>query len=107
MLIKPLSHGQWFLYFAMLPSLKNQIYGEGKKLGNEADKLLIEYIHNRTGKEYQPSYWYFHDFPKDCKDPNQFTPLKRVDRSVYHYLNCTGVAQLCKMLGDPDAERIA
>ncbi|SFM28620.1 hypothetical protein SAMN03159341_12431 [Paenibacillus sp. 1_12] len=88
----------------MLPSLKEQIRGESAKLGSPTDALLIEYTHNRTGKEYQPSYWYFHDFPKNCKDPTTFTPLKRVDRSVYHYLNCVGVARLCQMVGDPDAE---
>ncbi|WP_284639381.1 MGH1-like glycoside hydrolase domain-containing protein [Paenibacillus silviterrae] len=65
---------------------------------------ITEYTHNRTGKEYQPSYWYFHNFPKDCKDPNTFTPLKRVDRSIYHYLNSLGVAALCKAAGDHEAE---
>jgi hypothetical protein len=102
---------QWYLVHRddkllaeMLPSLKRQIIGEGKKLGNAKDKLITEYTHNRTGKEYQPSYWYFHDFPKDCKDPNTFTPLKRVDRSIYHYLNSLGVAELCKAAGDPEAE---
>ncbi|MFD0677056.1 MULTISPECIES: MGH1-like glycoside hydrolase domain-containing protein [unclassified Paenibacillus] len=87
----------------ILPSLKAQVNGEGQKLGNRSDKLLTEYTHNRTGKEYQPSYWYFHQFPKDIKDPNTFTPLKRVDRSVYHYLNSTGVARLCEALGDDEA----
>jgi len=89
----------------MLPSLKKQIEGEAAKLGNPADKLIIEYVHQHTGKEYQPSYWYFHDYPIDPKDPNTYTPLKRVDRSVYHYLNCRGVAELCRLLDDPDAER--
>lgn len=42
----------------------------------------------KTGKEYQPSCWYFHDFPKDCMYPELITPLKRVYRSIYHYLNC-------------------
>lgn len=89
----------------MLPSLKRQIEGEGRKLGNPADKLIIEYVHQHTGKEYQPSYWYFHNYPRDPKDPGTYTPLKRVDRSVYHYLNCRGVAELCRLAGDPDAER--
>ncbi|TDF98715.1 MGH1-like glycoside hydrolase domain-containing protein [Paenibacillus piri] len=89
----------------MLPSLKAQVDGEGSKLGNETDRLITEHTHNRTGKEYQPSYWYFHNFPINCKDPNTFTPLKRVDRSVYHYLNCLGVAQLCATAGDFEADR--
>lgn len=88
----------------MLPSLKAQIGGESRIMGNGGDRLLIEYKHNRTGKEYQPSYWYFNDFPEDCKDPESWVPLKRVDRSVYHYLNCVGVARLCRLLGDPEAE---
>jgi hypothetical protein len=100
-----LVHRQMEIVEEMLPSLKEQIIGEGNKLGNTKDALIIEYTHNRTGKEYQPSYWYFHGFPKDCKDPAAFTPLKRVDRSVYHYLNCLGVAKLCRAAGDPDAER--
>lgn len=36
-------------------------------------------------------------------NPETYTPLKRVDRSVYHYLNCLGVASLCESLGDTDA----
>ena len=89
----------------MLPSLKKQIIGESKVYGNPSDSLLIEYNHKRTGKEYQPSYWYFHDYPDDCMNPDTYTPLKRVDRSVYHYLNCLGVASLCELLGDDDASR--
>lgn len=89
----------------MLPSLKSQIRGESEALGNSFDRLLTEYTHNRTGKEYQPSYWYFHNYPDDCKNPEQFTPLKRVDRAIYHYLNCLGVAQLCRILDDPEADR--
>ncbi|MBB6730676.1 hypothetical protein H7C18_07140 [Cohnella sp. CBP 2801] len=91
----------------LLPSLKKQIEGEAAKLGNSADTLIIEYVHQHTGKEYQPSYWYFHDYPKDPKDPSAYTPLKRVDRSIYHYLNCRGAAELCRLLDDPDAERFA
>ena len=90
---------------AILPSLKKQVTGEREALGNEADELIIERIHQHTGKEYQPSYWYFHDYPLDCRDPATYTPLKRVDRSVYHYLNCLGVARLCRALGDEEAER--
>ena len=101
-----LVHRDMDLLKEMLPSLKEQIRGESLKLGNDADGLLIEYTHNRTGKEYQPSYWYFHDFPKDCKDPATFTPLKRVDRSIYHYLNCIGTARLCRAAGDSDADEI-
>lgn len=88
----------------MLPSLKIQISEWQRLHGNERDQLMIEYRHTRTGKEYQPSYWYFHHYPKNPKDPETYTHLKRVDRSIYHYLNVLGVARLCDELGDPDAE---
>lgn len=87
-----------------LPGLKAQIASWIKAYGNERDSLMTEYRHTRTGKEYQPSYWFFHDYPKNPKDPDTYTPVKRVDRTVYHYLNALGVARLCAMLGDPEAD---
>lgn len=89
----------------MLPALKKQVDGESVVYGNEHDNLLIEYNHKQTGKEYQPSYWYFHDFAEDPLDEATYTPLKRVDRTVYHYLNCKAVATLCSIVGDQDEER--
>jgi len=89
----------------ILPSLKKQILGWAKVMGNENDSLLIETDHKRTGKEYQPSYWYFTDFPKDCKDKSLITPLKRVDRCIYQYLNMMGVSKLCEIIGDNEAEK--
>jgi len=68
------------------------------------DYLQIETKHPLTGKEYQPSYWYFHDYPDDVKDKSTYTPLKRVDRSIYVYLNALGIARLCGITGDPDEE---
>lgn len=87
----------------LLPALKRQMAAWKGAYGNERDELMIEYRHPRTGKEYQPSYWYFHNYPLNPKDPETYTPLKRVDRTVYHYLNTLGVAKLCEALGDPDA----
>lgn len=87
----------------LLPSLKRQMAAWKGAYGNERDELMIEYRHPRTGKEYQPSYWYFHNYPLNPKDPETYTPLKRVDRTIYHYLNTLGVAKLCEALGDPDA----
>ncbi|HZG85884.1 MGH1-like glycoside hydrolase domain-containing protein [Paenibacillus sp.] len=87
----------------LLPSLKKQVWLWKSIHGNERDELMIEYRHTRTGKEYQPSYWYFHNYPKNPKDPETYTHLKRVDRTVYHYLNALGVARLCEELGDPEA----
>lgn len=50
-----------------LPVVKKQREAWKKVYGNEEDSLLIQYVHQLTGMEYQPSYWYFHDFPLDCR----------------------------------------
>lgn len=90
----------------LLPALEKYLnahetfHTDGKSL------LQIEKIHQRTGKEYQPSYWYFHGFPQDCRDPEVYTWLKRVDRSVYHYLNMKGMAGLYRRFAmAPEAGR--
>jgi len=87
----------------LLPALKMQIDSWKRIHGSENDELMIEHKHTRTGKEYQPSYWYFHQYPKNPKDKATYTHLKRVDRAVYHYLNTLGVAKLCELLGDDEA----
>ncbi len=89
----------------MLPAMVRFVEGHIKVYGNAGDLLQIERVHQRTGKEYQPSYWYFHrdengEYPKNPKDPSKYTPLKRVDRSVYHYLNLKGLAAMCRLTGD-------
>ncbi|UUZ85122.1 hypothetical protein LJK88_17015 [Paenibacillus sp. P26] len=84
--------------------MKQNVEAWNRVHGNERDRLMIEYKHTRTGKEYQPSYWYFHQYPKNPKDKETYTHLKRVDRSVYHYLNTLGIARLCEAAGDPEAE---
>lgn len=89
---------------SVLPAFKHEVNGWQRRYGNENDHLMIEYRHTRTGKEYQPSYWYFHDYPRNPKDSSTYTHLKRVDRTVYHYLNVLGVAKLCDELGDPEAQ---
>jgi hypothetical protein len=88
----------------LLPALKRQIAAAHQVYGTDRDRLMIEYRHTRTGKEYQPSYWYFHNYPKNPKDKETYTHVKRVDRTVYHYLNTLGVARLCEELGDPEAK---
>ncbi|MDQ0898467.1 MULTISPECIES: trehalase family glycosidase [unclassified Paenibacillus] len=88
----------------ILPAMKLNVSAWNRVNGNDQDHLMIEYKHTRTGKEYQPSYWYFHQFPKNPKDKETYTHLKRVDRTVYHYLNTLGVAKLCEVTGDPEAE---
>ena len=39
------------------------------------------------------------------RDKSTYTPLKRVDRSVYHYLNTKGLAAICRILQDPDQKK--
>jgi hypothetical protein len=66
------------------------------------DHLQVDTDHRLTGKEYQPSYWYFTGYPDNAGDESSYTALKRVDRSVYTYLNLLGIAYLCDIMGDPD-----
>lgn len=70
------------------------------------DHLQVEYVHQLTGKEYQPSYWYFApSYPdKVSKITDDYTPLKRVDRSVYAYLDFIGLSHLYGAIGDRDEE---
>ena len=103
---------QWFLARPdpdlareVLPVLQGQVRAWQAVHGNPADQLMVEQRHSRTGKEYQPSYWYFSGFPCDPKDPAGYTPLKRVDRSVYQYMNALGVARLSAWVGDLPAAR--
>ncbi|QQR38309.1 MGH1-like glycoside hydrolase domain-containing protein [Devosia rhizoryzae] len=88
-----------------IPMLKRQVLGEAEFLATGEDNLPIQQRHQLTGKEYQPSYWYFHDYPDDPLDQSTYTPLKRVDRAIYHHLNARGVAGLCRLAGDSEADR--
>lgn len=90
----------------LLSRLKRFVAAHDRIYGSEADGLQVERIHQRTGKEYQPSYWYFSGFPADYKNPETYTWLKRVDRSVYHYLNIKGLAGLCRLCKDPAAAQL-
>lgn len=94
----------------MLPAMVRFVEGHVKVYGNPSDLLQIEEVHQRTGKEYQPSYWYFHrdengEYPKNPKDTSRYTPLKRVDRSVYHYLNLKGLSAMCRLTGDQEGSQ--
>lgn len=87
-----------------LPASKRQIQGWKSSFGNERDMLLREPKHALTGKEYQPSFWYFTDFPDNPKDLSQITTVKRVDRAIYFLLNVRGTAEMCRIVGDSDEE---
>ena len=97
-----------FLKF-VIGSFHKQVSGWEQKFGSE-DNPLITVTGNggSTGKEFQPGYWYFNDFkltPESdvyIKDKLNDTavPLKRVDASIYHYLNLMGVASMYRELGN-------
>ena len=99
-------HG-WESVADVLPTLKRQVRGERENQVPDSDELPVQVDHRLTGKEYQPSYWYFGGYPDDPKDPAGYTPLKRVDRAVYQHLNALGVARLCALAGDPDEPEFA
>jgi len=90
----------------VLEALKRQVRGERDILADRSDGLPVQEKHSLTGKEYQPSYWYFNrgEYPDRPSISAPYTPLKRVDRAVYQYLNAQGVRSLCDRRGDSDAE---
>lgn len=106
---------QWALYQTMLvhpdkalisvvlPGFKESFRRvlEAQRSGD--DLLPVCRDHRRTGKEYQPSFWYFTGFPDNARDNSSFTPLKRVDLAAYQYRNALGLAALCRAVDDPDA----
>lgn len=82
--------------------MKKCVDGNTKIYGSDNDNLQYEVRHQRTGKEFQPSYWYFTDYPKE-NAKKLATPLKRMDTSVYHYLNVTGLYRMMEAAGDAQA----
>ena len=104
-----LVHGGEEFVRRVLPAFKTDARNVYER-SRSGDSLQIEHAHQLTGKEYQPSYWFFgkNCFPKTVKPPKEgYTPLKRVDRSVYTYLNFFGLSRLCRLTGDPDAAYFA
>ncbi len=92
----------------VLPAFKRDTQAVFSENKGQNDSLQISYTHALTGKEYQPSYWYFGEsaFPDKVRGAREgYTPLKRVDRSVYEYLNLLGLGRLCNACGDADAKR--
>lgn len=89
----------------ILPQVKRTVDGNIIEHGAKNDYMQIVVKHQRTGKEYQPSHWYFTDFPLNGKDKSLITPLKRMDSSVYHYLNMKGLALMMKAVEDPEADK--
>ncbi len=90
----------------MLPAMKKCVDGNTEVYGAKDDYLQIEVRHQRTGKELQPSYWYFcENYPSIDNIKRTVTPLKRVDTSIYHYLNIRGLARMMDALGEPEAAK--
>ncbi|MBR7041431.1 MAG: hypothetical protein IKI24_06260 [Clostridia bacterium] len=88
----------------VLPAFKRDTLSVFSRHKGENDSLQVCYTHQLTGKEYQPGYWYFSGYPDKVKGTKEgYTPLKRVDSSVYMYLNCLGLKSLCEKAGDGDA----
>lgn len=94
-----LVHGDNGFVEQVLPAFSKNVRAILDAGRNERGKLPVCYDHRRTGKEYQPSFWYFNHYPDHAKDNSTFTFLKRVDLAVYLYLNALGVGKLCDGVG--------
>jgi len=89
---------------ARLEALKRNVRAWFRLFDPDGDSLPHVTDHNRTGKEYQPSYFYFDGFPKDAKGATKAL-LERVDVAAYQYMNAVGVSRLCRRAGDTEGER--
>lgn len=90
----------------MIPVMKKCVDGNTEKYGADNDYLQFEVRHQRTGKEYQPSYWYFlEEYPSIDNTKHTQMPTKRVDTSIYHYLNIKGLYKMMEAVGDPESTK--
>lgn len=89
----------------MLPMMKKNVDGVATQYASNNDSLIVEVKHQHTGKECQPSFWYFNDYPQfSWERKRNFTPLKRVDSSIYHYLNTLGLSKMMEATGNSEAK---
>lgn len=89
----------------MLPMMKKNVDGVATQFASANDSLIVEVRHQHTGKECQPSFWYFTGYPfYSWERKRTITPLKRMDSTVYHYLNTLGLSLLMEEAGDAEAE---
>jgi len=104
-----LSTGDVAFVREVLPAFKRNCLAVYRAYCGKNDHLQVEYVHQHTGKEYQPSYWYFaNEYPDHVNRGKEgYTPLKRVDRSIYCYLDFMGLSRLCRVVDDPDADAFA
>lgn len=90
----------------MIPSMKKCVDGNTATYGAENDYLQFEVRHQRTGKEYQPSYWYFmEEYPPVDNTKHTQVPTKRVDTTIYHYLNIKGLYKMMEAVQDAEAAK--
>lgn len=89
----------------VIGGLKKYVNGLGTTTCQPNDVLPVCFDHRLTGKEYQPSFWYFENFPTTVNGKSSFEQLKRVDLAVYYYLNALGAAELCALIQDADEEK--
>ncbi len=85
------------------PAMARNVEAWARLYDTDGDGLIEVTNHGRTGKEYQPSYWYFSDYPEDSKQGQAV--LERVDATVYFILNASSVAMMYQELGLDGTER--
>lgn len=96
-----LCDGDMSLAKELLPAFMKDVEVVALRHQSHNDLLQVEETHALTGKEYQPGYWYFGGYPDKVRGTKEgYTPLKRVDRSIYLYLNLMGLSRLCALTGD-------
>ena len=90
----------------MIPAMKKCVDGNTAVYGNDKDYLQIEQRHQRTGKEFQPSFWYFlGEYPSHNEAKRNQIPVKRMDTTVYHYLNIRGLAEMMEATGHEETAK--
>jgi len=90
----------------LIRKLETMVHTEYELAVTEGDVFVPQYNHRLTGKEFQPSYWYFSGFPSVPNEDHSYTPVKRVDRAVYQYLNVLGVYNLMRAHGISSSKKL-
>lgn len=102
--------GDQALINELLPAFKQHVRNVRRLHRSGLDSLQVCTVHALTGKEYQPSYWYFAagGYPSQVRGAKEgYTPLRRVDCSVYLYLNALALCRLGEAVDDPESASFA
>jgi len=103
----------WNLYLAhpdkswlkeVAPALEDNVRAWFELFDPDGDFLPHLDDQHCTGKEYQPSWFWFGGFPKRPGD-DRITPLERVDVASYLYLDASAVSDIQKELGSQEKSR--